>query len=131
MAAQRQLSGGARHRPPIDSVVAVEAPVLIGEQHGEITRIDLADARRQPPAPVGQGEGAQQPAIAVNDHRRTQPRGGKIERAKALHVALPRRRPAKADDKDQRAERGEEAAFERACSPFPPCGGRRRAKRDG
>jgi hypothetical protein len=43
-----ELQAGARHRAPIDAVMRVEAPVLIGEQHREIARIDLA--RRRPAA---------------------------------------------------------------------------------
>ena len=45
MAARDQLAGGARQRAPIDAVMTVEAPVLIGEQHGEIARIDFAERR--------------------------------------------------------------------------------------
>ena len=44
-----------------------EALVLIGDQHLDELRIDLVEAGREPPAPVGGGEGAQQRAVAVDD----------------------------------------------------------------
>ncbi len=58
MAARDELAGRARHRAPVDPVMRIEALVLVAEQHRQIARIDLLDGRRQPPAAVGQGEGA-------------------------------------------------------------------------
>ena len=132
MAARHELAGGARHRAPVDAVVRVEAAVLVAEQHRQIARIDLAGGRRQPPAAVGQGEGAQQPAVAVDDDRRAEPRRREVERAEAFDIGVPRRRPAEAEDEDQRAEGGEEAAFAsarlaliRRFAPPSPASGRR------
>jgi hypothetical protein len=117
----------------------VEATVLIAEQHCQIARIDLAGGGRQPPPPVGQGEGAQQPAVTVDDDRRTKSRRSEVERAEAFDIAVPRRRDAKAEDEDEDAECGEEAALassrlaltpvlsrkrERGRNPSPACGRR-------
>ena len=51
----------------IDAVMGAEALVLIGKQHVEQPRIDVGDPRRQPPAALGRGIGAQQPAVAIED----------------------------------------------------------------
>ena len=121
VAARDPLAGGARHRAPVDAAMRVEAPVLVGEQHREIARIDLAAGHRKAPAPVGQGEGAQQPPVAIDDDRRAEAGGGEIERLEAGDVAVPRRRPAKAEHEDERADGGEDAAFEGVRhSPSPP-----------
>ena len=104
MAAREPLRRRARHRAPVDAVVLVEAPVLVGEQHREITRIDLAVGRWKAPAPVGQRERAQQPAVAIDDDRRADARGGEIERPEALEIAVPRRRQPQPQHEDERAD---------------------------
>ena len=45
----------------------VEPLVLIGDQHLEEERIDVAERHRQPPAAVGGGEGPEQLAVAIDD----------------------------------------------------------------
>ena len=47
-----------------------KALVFIGKQHVEETRIDIGDGRRQPPAAIGGGIGAQQPAVTIEHPRR-------------------------------------------------------------
>ena len=47
-------------------------------------RIDLIGCHRQPPAPVGQGEGPQQPPSAVEHHRRRPAALGKRRRESAV-----------------------------------------------
>ena len=131
MQPRRPLPRRPHQRTAVDAGMAPEARVLISEQHRQIARIDLAGGRRQPPAAVGQGEGAQQPAVAVDDDRRAEPRGSEVERAKAFDIGVPRRGPAESEDENERAEDGEEAAFASVRWPFPPCGGRCRAKPDG
>jgi predicted GNAT superfamily acetyltransferase len=131
VAARDELRRGARHRPPVDAVMGVEAAVLVAEQHGQIARIDLAGGGWQPPAAIGQGEGAQQPAVAVDDDRRAKSRRREVERAEAIDVAVPRDRNAEAEDDDERADESKQAAFAAARGPFPPCAGRWRGKRAG
>ena len=41
-AGEHELPGGADHRLPVDAVMLGEAPVLVGDQHFEEARIDLA-----------------------------------------------------------------------------------------
>jgi len=77
-----------------------EAPVLIGDQHREIARIDVVGRRRQPPAPVGQGERPEQPAVAVDDDGRALKRPGEIERRKPGFVVLPGEPSGEAGGKD-------------------------------
>src|SRR5262245_58636244 len=50
--------------------MTTEAPILIFEQHCEITRIDILDGGWKPPASFRGCIGPQQPAIAVDDERR-------------------------------------------------------------
>ena len=83
------LPAGADHRAPVDAVVVIEPPVLVGDQHGEIARIDFVRRRGQAPTPVRQGESPQQPAVAIDDDRRALARGGKIDRPEACRVAIP------------------------------------------
>ena len=131
MAAGDQLAGGARHGGPVDAAVGIEAAVLVTEQHRQIARVDLGGRGRQTPPAVGQGEGAQQPIVAVDDHRRAEPRRGEVKRAEMLEIGVPRRRDAETEGENQRADEREETAFAAARGSFPPCGGRRRAQPDG
>jgi hypothetical protein len=64
------LPGGAYERQRIDADMIAKAPVLDGLEPGQIARIDRIERDRQPPAPIGHGEGAQQPPLAVEDLRR-------------------------------------------------------------
>ncbi len=68
MAARRQLNGGAPERDNVDTVMLVEALVLVGEQQPEEPRIDIFHRDRQPPAPLAGGIGAQQPALPIEHH---------------------------------------------------------------
>ena len=52
---------------------------------------------------------------------------GEVERAETIDVAVPCGGKAEPEDEDERAGDGEEAAFARARSPFPPRGGTQRA----
>ena len=70
MAADQPLRAGANEGANVDAVVLVEPAVLVGDEHREIARIDVVRGRRQAPAPIGQGEGPQQPAVAIDDDRR-------------------------------------------------------------
>ena len=63
-------TGGARERQRVDAGMRAEAFVLVGEQHGEKTRIDVGDPRRQPPAAFARRVSAQQAAVAIKDARR-------------------------------------------------------------
>ena len=119
MAAPEPLPRRAQERARVDAAMLVEAPVLVGDQHRDIARIDVVRRRRQPPAPVGQGEGAQQPAVAVDDDGRAFARGHEIERPEARFVARPGESRGDARDGDESAdcgERDEERAARRAAS---------------
>ncbi len=89
MAARQPLRPGANERAKVDAVVLVKPAVLIGDEHRDVARIDVMRRRRQPPAPVGQSERPEQPAVAIDDDRRAFARRGKIERAKARDVVGP------------------------------------------
>ena len=91
MAARDPLARGARHRAPVDAAMRIEAPVLVGEQHREIARIDFAARGGQAPASVGQGESAQEPPVAIDDDRRADPGRSEIERPQAVEKAVPGR----------------------------------------
>ena len=88
--AQQQPSGPP-DRQRIDAVMAAEALVLEGDQHGEVARIDLLHLRRQAPAAVGRGVGAQQPVVAV-EHRDGQ-RLGAGQRQRLQIGPRPRHQP--------------------------------------
>ncbi|MCK7576275.1 MAG: hypothetical protein MZV65_10490 [Chromatiales bacterium] len=47
-----------------------KATILDGQEPVQIARIDRVERDRQPPAPIGYGEGAQQASLAVEDLRR-------------------------------------------------------------
>ena len=96
VAAGRELKRGAAERQKVDTVMLVETFVLIGEQHFEETRIDILDGRRQPPAPLAGGVGAQQPALAVEHDMR------------GLHI-LAERRPAERIDPGNPGQRGQKS----------------------
>ena len=64
------LPDGAGNGPRIDTSVLVEALVLIGHEHGEEARVDIGGSHRKPPEAVLRDEGAEQPAVAVDDERR-------------------------------------------------------------
>ena len=64
-AMREELPAGAPDGNRIDAMMAAEATVLEGEQHGEVARVDLLDLDGQAPAPVGGRVGAQQPVVAV------------------------------------------------------------------
>jgi len=57
------LAERTRHRPRVHAAVTVEAPVLVRDQHRQVAGIHPFRRRRQPPAPLRDGERAQQPAI--------------------------------------------------------------------
>ena len=121
MAAHQPLRASANERAKVDAVVLIEPAVLIGDQHREIARIDLMRGRRQTPAPVGQSEGPEQPAVAIDDNRRAFARGGKIERAQARRVAAPGEGRARAGRHDERQRGGEDEgeARTRHAAPSP------------
>ena len=62
-----ELQRGAAEGERIDARMLEEALVLIGEQHVEITRIDLIAGGGEPPAALARHIGAEQFAVAV-DH---------------------------------------------------------------
>ena len=62
-----ELQRGAAEGERIDARMLEEALVLIGEQHVEITRIDLIARGGEPPAALARDVGAEQFAVAV-DH---------------------------------------------------------------
>ena len=64
-AVPNEQPAGAPDGQRIDAVMAAEALVLEGDQHGEVARVDILDLDRQAPAAVGRGVGAQQPVVAV------------------------------------------------------------------
>ena len=53
---------------PVDAVMLGEAAVLVGDEEFEETLVDIGLLDRQPPASVGDGEGAEQPPVAVEHH---------------------------------------------------------------
>ena len=57
MAAHQPLRAGANEGAKVDAVVLIKPPVLIGDEHRDIARIDVMRGRRQSPASIGQGEG--------------------------------------------------------------------------
>ena len=65
VAAAGELCGGARHGHRVDAVMGPETFVFIRKQQFQEPRIDIFLGRRQPPAPLAGGIGAQQPALAV------------------------------------------------------------------
>ena len=69
-AGQHELPRGADQRVPIDAVVLGEAPVLVGDEQLEEALVDIVFRHRQAPAAVGDGEGTEQPPVAVEHHRR-------------------------------------------------------------
>ena len=88
--------------------------------------------RRKAPAAVGQSEGPQQPAVAVDDDRRALARGQKIDRPEAGDVARPGDRCGGARDQehDGGGENDEEAG-ERYATALPFTGkGAREARPD-
>ncbi len=108
MAAPHPLQGRAQKRARVDPAMLPESPVLVSDEHREIARIDVVGRRRQPPAAVRQGEGAQQPAVAVDDDGRSLARGRKVERAEARLVVLPGERRGDACGEDARAASGDD-----------------------
>ena len=89
MAAHQPLRAGANEGAKVDPVVLVEAPVLVGDKHRKVARINVMRGRRQTPAPVRKGKRPEQPAVAIDDDRRALARGGEIERAEARRIAVP------------------------------------------
>ena len=65
-----ELPGGAHRGERIDAVMPVEPLVLIGDQHPDQQRVGAVEICRQTPAAVGDGEGAQELAVAVDDRAR-------------------------------------------------------------
>ena len=66
-----ELQGGAEERLHVDAAMLAEAPVLVGDQRLDEERVDIGERYRQPPAAVGDREGAEQHAVAVeHDARR-------------------------------------------------------------
>ena len=57
MAAHKPLRAGANESAKVDAIVLIKPPVLIGDEHRDVARIDVMRGRRQPPAPVWQSEG--------------------------------------------------------------------------
>ena len=60
-----EQANGAHDGEWVDAVMRMKTPVLVGDQHLEIARVGFGDLQRQAPAPVGRGEGAQQPVIGI------------------------------------------------------------------
>ena len=104
----------------VDAVMRLEALVLVGDQHGEVARVDVLGIDRQAPAPVRRREGPQQPVVAI-DHR-DRKRLGAGQR-QGLH-ALPdgaEHANAAADEES----RGKQRASRNAQCFRAPCGRRR------
>ena len=93
MALARHLPGGPRHGQGIDPMVGAEPAILIGHEQLEEAGVHVADLHRQPPAPIGGGEGAQKPALAINRYRRAPGGGGDIQRAERLNKSPQPQRP--------------------------------------
>ena len=114
----RRREASARQSTPW---CVVEAPVLVGDQHREIARIDVMRRRRQPPAPVGQGERTQQPPVAVDDQRRALARGGEVERAEDRRSGPGEAGGEGGDDEERAATKASERPrADRAPSSAPP-----------
>ena len=106
-----ELQAGARQSAPVDAVMRVKARILIGEQHRDIARVDFAELNRQAPAPVGQGEGAQQASVAIDDDGRSLARRHQIDRAEILKILRPCRRDGERQNENQRPGDAEPAAL--------------------
>ena len=63
------LREGTAKRERVDAAMGVEPLVLVGEQKFYQARIDVLARRRQSPAALRRGVGAQQLAVAVDHHR--------------------------------------------------------------
>ncbi len=129
MAAPEPLPGRARERAQVHAAMVIEAPVLVGDEHGEIARIDIMRRRRQPPAPVRQSEGPQQAAVSVDDDGRYLARRREVDRPEARFVARPGegRGDARGEDERDGGQREEERAVEAHGHPHPgpsPASGR-------
>jgi hypothetical protein len=75
--------------------MGAKALVLVSKQHGEEARIDIGDARGQPPAPLNGRIGAQQAAVVIDDPRRKR------------NILAERRRAERCNPPSAGAERGE------------------------
>src|SRR5208282_3284563 len=112
VAAREPLRAGADQRADIDAAMAIEAPVLVSDEHGQIARIDLVRGRRQTPTAVGQSERPEQAPVAIDDDRRAVARGCEIERPEARLVAAPA--DARRQARGEKERRGGESEDDRA-----------------
>ena len=104
-AGKHELSRGTEQRFIVDAAMLLEAPVLVADQHLEKARVDLVPGHRQPPAPVGDGEGTEQPVVAIDHNRRSGDL--RIGNHRTVRLDPPRHeaQPAKPGDHRQREAR--------------------------
>src|SRR5260370_406988 len=106
VAANQPLPGRAHKRARVDAAMLIEPPVLIGDKHRQIARIDVMRRRRQAPAPVRQGEGPEQPSLAIDDDGRALARGQEVDRPEARRLPRPANRRGEAGDEEERDRGG-------------------------
>ena len=112
MAIARHLPGGPRHGQRIDPMVGAEPAVLIGHEQLEEAGVHIPHLHRQPPAAIGRGEGAQQPALAIHRNGGAPGGGGDIQR--------PQRLPQPPEPQRPRGEAGRQRAKDPAGSHRRP-----------
>jgi hypothetical protein len=67
---RKELPGGARHGQRIDAYVALETPILVGQQHAHEVWIHAIEIGLEPPVAGRGGERPEQLAVAVAHFRR-------------------------------------------------------------
>jgi hypothetical protein len=104
MAMEHELSHGPQQGQGIHTPMALEALVLIGEQHAPVARIHLPHRHRQSPAAILGREGPQQPAVLVLDQHR------EIAQAREIRGKQPVEQDRARRQQQQGAGRGREPA---------------------
>ena len=94
-----ELRRGAQKRQGINATMPLEPRVLVGLEHGQIARVHVPCFDRKPPAPLRGCEGAEQPPVPVEHHRRAAASTCQVEGAELLHVAPQGEARDKADGK--------------------------------
>ena len=102
-----ELECGTAERQQIDAMMLGKAFVLIGKQQLQKARIDVFLGRRQPPAPLAGGIGAQQLPLTVEHHVR------------CFEILAERRRPQRIHPRSP-GQRGQQSRTGKARQGEPP-----------
>ena len=103
VAVQDELPARAQQRERVHARMLTKAPVLIGEQHIEVARINVIGARRQAPAPVSGRKRAQQPPVPINN------------KCRVREVLAERRRSERDDERGHKTSYNNNAHRSGAC----------------